>query len=124
MDAMKSTKNCLDKLTEYLYSISVQVHTEMTIEITYTQARAALAKLLDDVTENREVVIIRRRNGEDAALIAASELSSLLETAYLLRSPANAERLLTALNDALKRDGIPMSVATLRAEMIVDDEDA
>lgn len=96
----------------------------MTIEITYTQARAGLAKLLDDVTENREVVIIRRRNGEDAALIAASELSSLLETAYLLRSPANAERLLTALNDALKGDGIPMSVATLRAELNVDDEGA
>lgn len=86
-------------------------------EITYTQARASLAKLLDDVTENREVVIIRRRKGEDAALIAASELSSLLETAYLLRSPANAERLLTALNEALKGEGQAMNLDELRREV-------
>ena len=86
-------------------------------EITYTQARASLAKLLDDVTENREVVIIRRRKGEDAALIAASELASLLETAYLLRSPANAERLLTALNEALKGEGQVMNLDELRREV-------
>lgn len=94
----------------------------MTIEITYSQARANLARLLDDVTENRDVVIIRRRNAEDAALIAASELTSLLETAYLLRSPANAERLLTALNDTLKDEGRPMSLAELRAEVKLDGE--
>jgi antitoxin YefM len=96
----------------------------MTTEITYSQARANLARLLDNVTENREVVIIRRRNAEDAALIAASELTSLLETAYLLRSPANAERLLTALNDALKGEGRPISLAELRAEVGLDGETA
>lgn len=96
----------------------------MTTDVTYTQARANFAKLLDDVTENREVVIIRRRNGDDAALIAASELSSLLETAYLLRSPANAERLLTALNDALKGEGVHLDPNTLRQEVGLDAEDA
>lgn len=89
----------------------------MTTETTYSHARANLAHLLDEVTENREVVIIRRRHGEDAALIAASELTSLLETAYLLRSPANAERLLTALHDALKGEGRPLSLTELRAEV-------
>lgn len=93
----------------------------MTTEITYSHARANLASLLDDVTENREVVIIRRRHGEDAALIAASELTSLLETAYLLRSPANAERLLTALIDALKGEGRALSLAELRAEVGLDE---
>ena len=88
----------------------------MTTEITYSHARANLARLLDEVTENREVVIIHRRHGEDAALIAASELTSLLETAYLLRSPANAERLLTALNDALKGEGQSMTLTELRDE--------
>jgi antitoxin YefM len=103
----------------------VQVERQaMTTEITYSQARAKLASLLDDVTENREVIIIRRRKGEDAALIAASELTSLLETAYLLRSPANAERLLTALNDALQGTGRPMSLAELRAEVELDGEAA
>mgnify|MGYP001332582179 FL=1 len=93
-------------------------------EITYTQARANLAKLLNDVIENREIVIIRRRKGEDAALIAASELSSLVESAYLLRSPANAERLLTALNDALKRENEPMSIKDLQREVGLDGETA
>jgi len=93
-------------------------------EITYTQARANLAKLLNDVIENREIVIIRRRKGEDAALIAASELSSLIESAYLLRSPANAERLLTALNDALKRENEPMSIKELQREVGLDGETA
>lgn len=96
----------------------------MTTEITYSQARANLASLLNDVTENREVVIIRRRKGEDAALIAASELTSLLETAYLLRSPANAERLLTALNDALKGEGRAMNLSELRVEVGLDGEAA
>jgi antitoxin YefM len=89
----------------------------MTIEITYTQAREALARLLDDVTQNREIVIIRRRGGEDAALISADELSALIETAYLLRSPANARRLLGALGRALKNEGQPMTADELRREV-------
>ncbi len=86
----------------------------MTIQTTYTQARDGLAKLLDQVTHNREVVIIQRRGEEEVAMIAASELESLLETAYLLRSPANAERLLSALGRALKNEAEPMSLDTLR----------
>lgn len=89
----------------------------MTIQTTYTQARASLAKLLDQVTHNREVVVIQRRGEEEVALIAASELSSLMETAYLLRSPANAERLLSALGRALKGEGESLSVAELRREV-------
>jgi antitoxin YefM len=86
----------------------------MTIQTTYTQARDGLAKLLDQVTHNREVVIIQRRGEEEVAMIAASELESLMETAYLLRSPANAERLLSALGRALKGEGEPQSLEALR----------
>jgi len=89
----------------------------MTIQTTYTQARASLAKLLDQVTHNREVVVIQRRGEEEVAIIAASELTSLMETAYLLRSPANAERLLSALGRALKRDGEPMTLQELSREV-------
>jgi len=46
--------------------------------------------------------VIQRRGEENVAMIAASELESLMETAYLLRSPANAGRLLSALGRALK----------------------
>lgn len=72
----------------------------MAIETTYTQARANLKSLLDEVAENREQVIIHRRGGDDVALIAADELRGLIETVHLLRSPRNAQRLLAALRRA------------------------
>ena len=89
----------------------------MTIQTTYTQARDGFAKLLDLVNHDREVVVIQRRGEEDVAMIAASELESLMETAYLLRSPANAERLLSALGHALKGEGSATSLETLRSEV-------
>jgi prevent-host-death family protein len=49
----------------------------MSIETTYTAARANFAKLLDSAVEDREIIMIRRRRGEDVALIAADELESL-----------------------------------------------
>lgn len=88
----------------------------MTIQTTYTQARAGLAKLMDQVTHDREVVIIQRRGGEEVAMIAAAELASLTETSYLLRSPVNAERLLSALGRALKSEIQPMTIQELRWE--------
>ena len=94
----------------------------MTIQMSYTQARAKLAALLDKVTANRDVVIIRRRGAEDVALISASELTSLMETAHLLRSPKNAERLLTALVRAYQETLPSQSVAELRREVGLDDK--
>lgn len=96
----------------------------MAIETTYTQARANLAALCNTVTDDREVVIIQRRGAEAVALIAADELTSLLETAHLLKSPANAERLLAALNRALQRKGAAQTVASLRQELGLDTSDA
>jgi len=90
---------------------------EMETQTTYTQARANLAKLCDQVTENRDIVIIRRRGGNDVALVAADELSSILETLHLLRSPKNADRLLSALRDAKAGKGKAQSVRSLRREV-------
>lgn len=86
------------------------------LQTTYSNARANFAGLCDEVTENQEIVIIRRRKGGNVAMIAADELASLVETTHLLRSPANAERLLTALDRALKREGEPSPIETLRNE--------
>src|SRR5687767_15936980 len=86
-----------------MYSKPVQLEfsrKKMPIQTTYTTARANLAKLCDEVTENKRIVIISRRGRHDVALIAADELSGLLETLHLLRSPKNAERLFTALERA------------------------
>jgi antitoxin YefM len=64
----------------------------MPIQTTYTTARVQFARLWDEVITNQEVVIIRKRGAEDVALISASELSGLIETSYLLRSPKHADR--------------------------------
>lgn len=63
---------------------------------------------MDEVTNNREPVIIKRQGKEDVALIAASDLSSMEETLYLLISPNNRKRLLTALNRAQSRTQKPV----------------
>ena len=89
----------------------------MSIQTTYSKARANLASLLDQVTSNREVIIINRRGSEDVALVAASELSSLMETAHLLKSPKNARRLLTALKRARTRKLKPQTPESLQREV-------
>lgn len=72
----------------------------MSVEISYSEARNNLASLLDQVTDEREVVVIRRRRHENVAMISKSELSGLLETEYLFRSPKNAARLMKAMRRA------------------------
>jgi antitoxin YefM len=96
----------------------------MTIEFTYTSAREQLATLLDRVTKDREVVIIQRRGSEDVAMISADELASLTETAYLMRSPENAERILSALARALKNQGKSQGMDDLRREVGLEDKKA
>ena len=91
---------------------------------TYTQARATFAKLCNEVASTREPVIIRRRNAEDVALVSAAELSSLEETAHLLRSPRNAKRLLNALDRAQSQEVAPSTLSSLREGLgpVADEE--
>ena len=90
----------------------------MATETTYTSLRENLANFLDQVVDQQETVIVRRRGSRDVALIPASELAGLIETAHLLRSPRNARRLLAALHRADRRKTKPMSVAKLRREIL------
>ena len=91
------------------------------LQTTYTNARANFAGICDEVIDNREIVLIRRRKGSSVAMIAADELQSLVERSYLLRSPKNAERLLSALDRALKGDEKVSSVKLLRSEVGLED---
>ncbi len=90
---------------------------------TYTQARANLARICDEVAETREPYIIERRTAENMALIAEDELSSLVETAHLLRSPTNVRRLLTALERALGSELEPSGVDELRRELKLEEKE-
>jgi antitoxin YefM len=85
-------------------------------ETTYTQARANLAALCEKVSSTREPILIRRRGADDVALINAAELRSLTETAHLLRSPRNAQRLITALLRARDQNLHAETIETLRRE--------
>ena len=76
---------------------SVQLEKELTLtEITYTNLRRHLTVVLDQVGNDHEFVIVRRRGKKSVAMIPAEELTGLMETAYLLRSPAMKRRLLEA----------------------------
>jgi len=86
----------------------------MAVETNYTTLRENLSSYLDKVTDDREVVIVRRKGARDVALISADELASWMETAHLLRSPANAKRLLGALERSRRGDGQAESIEDLK----------
>jgi antitoxin YefM len=86
-------------------------------ETTYTNLRQSLASVLDRVADDHEVVIIRRKGEKTVAMVPADELIGLMETAHLLRSPKNAQRLLSALRRAVGRKGKPEPLEKLRREM-------
>lgn len=65
--------------------------------ITYTTARAKLAHTMDRVCDDHEPIIITRSKRQSVVMISLDDYNSLEETAYLLRSPQNAQRLLAAV---------------------------
>ena len=73
--------------------------------ITYTSARAHLAKTMDQVCDDHEPVIITRNGERSVVLLSLEDFKALEETAYLLRSPANAKRLLAAIEQLSQGGG-------------------
>lgn len=65
--------------------------------ISYTSARANLADTMDRVCNDHEALIITRNGQQSVVMLSLEDFSSLEETAYLLRSPANVKRLLGAM---------------------------
>ena len=94
----------------------------MTVKTSYSRARQNLASLWDEVEDSREPAVIQRRGHEDMALLPADELASLRETAYLLRSPENAVRLLTALTRGRRGRSKATNLAALRRELGLEKE--
>ena len=89
----------------------------MNMTISYTKLRSNLKSVFDQVCAEHEPVLIERQNGEDVVLISKEDYSSWAETMYLLRSPANAERLLSALNDDQDNDVTFDSVDALKSHL-------
>jgi antitoxin YefM len=79
--------------------------------MTYSESRANYAATLDAVVNDREEVIITRAGHEPVVIVALDEYESLRETAYLLRSPENARRLLASIERLEQGQGIEQDLA-------------
>lgn len=85
----------------------------LTKQTDYSNLRQNLASILDEAIANRELIIVSRSGKEDVAILAASELSSMMETLHLLKSPANAKKLFAAMERAEKLEGVEMESRSL-----------
>lgn len=72
--------------------------------MSYSESRQHYAEVLNSVTDDHEEVVITRSGREPVVIVALDDYQSLKETAYLLRSPANARRLLAAI-DRMEKGG-------------------
>lgn len=83
--------------------------------ITYTAARENLAATMDRVCLDHDPVIITRNRDQAVVLMSLEDYESLQETAYLLRSPANAKRLFESMMELQGKKGVMKSLDELNA---------
>ena len=81
--------------------------------ITYTAARESLASTMDSVCADHDPVIITRNRDQAVVMMSLEDYESLQETAYLLRVPANARRLLDSIAELKRGEGVVKSLAEL-----------
>lgn len=81
--------------------------------ITYTAARENLASTMERVCVDHDPVIITRNRDQAVVMMSLEDFESLEETAYLLRSPANARRLLESVAELKGNQGVTRSLADL-----------
>ncbi|HDR46312.1 MAG TPA: type II toxin-antitoxin system prevent-host-death family antitoxin [Geoalkalibacter subterraneus] len=79
--------------------------------ISYTNARSNLAKTMEKVCNDHDPVIITRRNESSVVMMSLEDFQALEETAYLLRSPKNARRLLESIAQLESGDGTERELA-------------
>lgn len=74
--------------------------------MSYTESRAKYAEVLDAVVNDREEIAITRAGHDPAVIVSLDDYQSLKETVYLLRSPANARRLLASIDELESGKGV------------------
>ncbi len=79
--------------------------------VTYSQARENLAKTMDKVCDDHSPIIITRKNQRSVVIMSLDDYQALEETAYLLRSPKNARRLLESISELEAGGGIVRELA-------------
>jgi antitoxin YefM len=96
----------------------------MSIKITLEEAAKNLDEICNQVIDSSEAFKICLPDGQKVILISETEFSSILETLYLLRSPANSARLFAALQRAKKENIEPLSVNELYQKYGLDEDDS
>ena len=81
--------------------------------ITYSEARHDLKNVMDEACNNHEPVLITRRRGESVVLLSLEDYESIMESEYLLSSPANAARLIQSLEESRTGKRTPMDALGL-----------
>lgn len=83
----------------------------------YTEARDKLASFWDETVSTREPIILERRGHESVVMLPVDEWRGVMETAHLLRSPANARRLLASLRRLEAGKGTKLTAAELASRV-------
>ena len=99
----------------------------MTTDVTtYTQARQNLKRVFDEVCESHEPTIITRKDGHHVVVMSLEDYRGWEETNYLLKSPENAKRLLTAIEKDRRgeHDRRFETMQALRVELGIEDDEA
>ena len=84
---------------------------------TYSALRSNLKQALDEVCADHEPLRVERKNGDSVVVVSETDFNALEETAYLLRSPENARRLLNAFHGSRAKDKAFANVDELRAKL-------
>lgn len=80
--------------------------------VSYTYLRQHLKKVLDHVSDAHETLIVTRKNGQNMVIVSQEDYNAMEETAYLMKSPANFERLKTSLINSEKGNIQPFELPT------------
>lgn len=84
--------------------------------ISYTAARENLASTMDRVCDDHDPIIITRNRNQAVVMLSLEDFEALQETAYLLRSPANAKRLIESIEELNKGKGIKKTLSELQTK--------
>ena len=85
--------------------------------ISYSRLRDKLKATLDQVCEEHEPILVERKNGPNVVVVSEDDYTSLVETVYLMRSPANAQRLSEAMNRSRSEQTTFKDIGELKDEI-------
>jgi antitoxin YefM len=68
--------------------------------VSYTELRGNLAKYMEEVCDSRDALVVTRQSARSVVLLSEDEYAGMMETLHLIRSPANAERLISSIREA------------------------